>query len=141
MKLDYTIESIEERKKIVEEILKETPDPSDAYLEALGNYLIMCMEKQERQEKKILTDNRLSTIDKRELSFEGLSMQFENGEDGVYNLITNDKNIIFKPKIKITKQDIETIPFLRQLVEGIHAWEKALPSAQGRDRYIIKKVW
>ena len=45
MKLDYTIESIEERKKIVEEILKETPDPSDAYLEALGNYLIMCMEK------------------------------------------------------------------------------------------------
>ena len=140
MKLDYTVESIEERKKIVEEILKETPDPSEAYLEALGNYLIMCMEKQERQEKKILTENRLSTIDKRELSFEGLSMQFENGEDGVYNLITNDKNIIFKPKIKITKQDIETIPFLRQLVEGIHVWEEALKTAQGRDRYIIKKA-
>ena len=140
MKLDYTIESVEERKKIVEQILEETPDPSEAYLEALANYLIMCMEKQEKKEKKILTENRLSTIDKREVSYEGLTMQFENGEDGVYNLITNDKNIIFKPKIKITKHDIETIPFLRQLVDGIHLWEKALPSAEGRNRYIIKKA-
>ena len=64
MKLDYTIESVEERKKIVEQILEETPDPSEAYLEALANYLIMCMEKQEKKEKKILTENRLSTIDK-----------------------------------------------------------------------------
>lgn len=140
MKLDYTIESVEERKKIVEQILEETPEPSEAFLDLLGNYLIMCMEKQEKKEKKILTENRLSTIDKREMSFEGLSMQFENGEDGVYGLITNDKNIIFKPKIKITKTDIETIPFLRQLIEGIHLWENALPTAQGKDRYIIKKA-
>jgi len=30
------------------------------------------MEKQEKKEKKILTDNRLSTVGKRETSFEGL---------------------------------------------------------------------
>jgi hypothetical protein len=30
------------------------------------------MEKQERKEKKILTDNRKSTVAKRERSFEGL---------------------------------------------------------------------
>lgn len=137
MKIDYTIESVEERKKIVEQILEETPNPSEAYLEALADYLIIGLEK---QEKKILTENRLSTINKREISFEGLSMQFENGEDGVYNLITNDKNIIFRPKIKITKQDLETIPFLRQLREGIDAWEEAFPRAQGRDRYIIKNA-
>jgi len=32
----------------------------------------MCMEKQERRKKKILTENRLATVNKRETSFEGL---------------------------------------------------------------------
>ena len=41
------------------------------------------MEKQEKKEKSILTENRLVTINKRETSFEGLVSQFENGEDGV----------------------------------------------------------
>lgn len=139
MTLDYTIDSVEERKKIVEQILEEVPEPSEAYLEALANYLIMSMEKEERREKKILTENRLSTVNKREMSFEGLSMQFENGEDGIYGLITNDKNIIFKPKQKITKKDLETIPFLRQLREGIDSWEEALPRTAGRSKYIMKK--
>ena len=43
------------------------------------------------------------TINKREMSFEGLISKFENGEDGIYNLITEDKNIIFIPKISITE--------------------------------------
>jgi len=54
------------------------------------------MEKQEKKEKKILTENRLATINKREISYEGLVSQLENGEDGIYNLITdNGKNTIF----------------------------------------------
>jgi hypothetical protein len=53
------------------------------------------MEKQEKKEKKILTENRLTTVNKRETSFEGLVSQFENGEDGIYSLITEDKNTIF----------------------------------------------
>ena len=53
------------------------------------------MEKQEKKEKKILTENRLATINKREISYEGLVSQLENGEDGIYNLITdNGKNTI-----------------------------------------------
>ena len=64
------------------------------------------MEKQERKEKKILTENRLTTINQRETSFEGLVSQLENGEDGVYNLITEDKNAIFKPVVKITPLDL-----------------------------------
>ena len=94
-KLDYTIDSPEERKKIVEQILAETPDPSPKYLEILADYLIMCMEKQERKEKRILTENRMTTVNKRETSFEGLVSQFENGEDGIYNLMTENKNMIF----------------------------------------------
>lgn len=95
IKLDYTIESPEERKALVEQIIAETPDLTPAYLEILGDYLVLCMEKQEKKERKILTENRLVTVNKRECSFEGLASQMENGEDGVYSLITDNKNTIF----------------------------------------------
>jgi hypothetical protein len=50
------------------------------------------MEKQERKERNILTENRMTTVNKRETSFEGLVSQFENGEDGIYGIMTEDKN-------------------------------------------------
>jgi len=81
-------------------------------MEALADYLILCMEKQEKKEKKVLTDNRMATVNKRETSFEGLVCQLENGEDGIYNLINENKNVIFQPKISITKEDLEEIPDL-----------------------------
>lgn len=71
-KLDYTLKSPEERKALVEKIIAETPDITPQYLEALGDYLVLCMEKQEKKERKILTDNRMTTVNKRETSFEGL---------------------------------------------------------------------
>jgi len=83
------------------------------------------MEKQEKKEHKLLTPNRMATINKRETSYEGLVEQLENGEDGIYNLISeNGKNTIFQPKVTITKKDIEEIPFLKQLRESIERWEK-----------------
>lgn len=109
MKLDYTLEDPEQRNELVKNILAETPDPSPAYLEVLADYLILCMEKQEKKEKAILTDNRMTTVNRRETSFEGLVSQLENGEDGIYNLINEDKNVIFYPKISITKKDLEEI--------------------------------
>ena len=113
IKLDYTLESPEERKALVEKILEENPDPPAAYLEILGDYLVLCMEKKERKERKMLTENRMATINKRETSFEGLISQFENGEDGIYNLISENKNTIFQPKVTITKKDLEEIPLLK----------------------------
>lgn len=71
------------------------------------------MEKQERKERKLLTDNRMATVTKRETSFEGLVSQLENGEDGIYNLITDNKNQIFQPKVTITKKDLDEIQPLR----------------------------
>ena len=106
----------------------------------MADYLILCMEKQERKERKILTDNRMTTVNKRETSFEGLVSQFENGEDGIYNLITENKNIIFQPKITITKKDIEEIQPLQQLKEAINIWETKLKTAEGRQAYIIKST-
>lgn len=114
------------------------------------------MEKQEKKEKKILTDNRLATVNKRECSFEGLASQMENGEDGIYGLMSENKNVIFQPKISITQKDLDTIPCLKQLRETINAWEGALKRAAGtkqafmmkkaliemrKDQYIIKQAY
>ena len=141
IKLDYSLETPEERNQLVQQILEEEEDAlKPGYLEVLADYLILCMEKQEKKEKKILTDNRLVTINKRETSFEGLVSQFENGEDGVYSIMTEDKNQIFQPKVSITKQDIEEIPSLKQLRESIDYWERKAQTATGRDAYIIKKT-
>lgn len=141
MKLDYTITDPKQRNELVKQILAETPDPSPAYLESLGNYLVLCLEKEEKRQKKIITENRLATINRRETSYEGLVAQLENGEDGLYNLINeNNKQTIFKPKITITQQDIETIPYMKQLRESIHFLEDSLKRANGRDAYIIKKT-
>lgn len=137
-KLDYTLESPEERKQLVEKILEECPNPTPQYLETLADYLVLCMEKQEKKERKLLTENRMATVNKRETSFEGLVSQLENGEDGIYGMISNDKNQIFQPKVMITKKDVEEIPGLAQLREAIKMWEQKLKTASGRDAFIIK---
>ena len=142
IKLDYTLQTPEERNELVQRILAEPRDTplSPAYLDVLADYLILCMEKQERKEKNILTENRMTTVNKRETSYEGLVSQFENGEDGIYGIMTEDKNQIFQPKVSITKEDLEDIPALRQLRDAIEMWEEKAKTAQGRDALIIKKT-
>ena len=140
IKLDYSLNSPEERKQLVEQILAENPNPNSTYLEYLADYLVLAMEKQERKQKKILTENRMVTVNKREMSFEGLVSQFENGEDGIYNLITENKHIIFQPKKTITQKDLNEIPELRQIRAAIESWEQVLPKLSGRDLYVAKQA-
>jgi hypothetical protein len=73
IKLDYTIESPKERNELVKKILEETPDPTEAYLEILANYLVIPLERRERKTHNFLTQNRLSVINERETSYEGLA--------------------------------------------------------------------
>lgn len=125
IKLDYTITELSERQKVVEEICKEHKDNlTPRNLETLSDYLINCIEKEEKKQKKLLTQNRMATINKRETSLEGLVSKFENGEDGVYQLMRNDKNMILSPAVSITKKDIETIPFIKQVREAIESLKK-----------------
>lgn len=79
------------------------------------------------------------TVNKRETSFEGLVEKFQNGEDGIYNIITNDKNIIFTPKISITEEDIQTIPGMKQLRNAIAQIEAQEKVAIGKRRFLLKK--
>lgn len=141
LKLDYKLESPVERTELVKKIVEQTPPEqlTNRYLEILSDYIIFAMDKQERKNKKILTDNRMVTVNKRELSFQGLVGKLENGEDGIYNMIANDKNIIFTPKISITPQDIAEIPELKQLRDAINDVEKQMKAATGKRKFLLKK--
>ena len=143
LKLDYTIEDPCARNELVKKIIAQTPEEklTPKYLEILSNYLIFAMNKEERKKKKILTDNRMITVNKRETSFEGLIAKFENGEDGVYGLITEDnKNVIFTPKISITEADIAEVPGLKELRETIEQLEESFKTATGKQKFILKKT-
>lgn len=141
IKLDYSLGTPEERNELVKKIINNTPSEqlTPRYLEILSDYIIFAMDKQERKQKQILTDNHMVTVNKRETSFEGLVGRLENGEDGIYNMIANDKNIIFTPKFQITQQDIAEIPELKQLVDAIAEVEKAEKKAVGKKKFLLKK--
>lgn len=141
IKLDYTLETAWERNELVKKIIESLPPEklTNRYLEILSDYIIFAMDKEERKVKKILTDNRMVTVNKREMSFEGLVGKLENGEDGIYNMIANDKNILFTPKIEITEKDIAEVPGLKSLREAIEETEKQLKKATGKSKYILKK--
>lgn len=141
-KLDYSLESAEARNELVKEILAEIPPEklTAKYLNILSDYIISAMDKEEKKEKKILTNNRMITLNKRETSWEALTSKLENGEDGLYNLMAgNDKGIIFSPKVSITEQDLAEIPGLKELKDAISDVAKMAESAQGKRKYQLKK--
>ena len=70
---------------------------------------------------------------------EGLTAKLENGEDGLYNLMTNDKNVIFAPNISITEKDIEEIPGLKELCESMDIVAAHVPKAFGNNAYKLKQ--
>lgn len=141
LKLDYTIQSPQARTALVQQIIDSLPPEklTKRYLEVMADYIIFAMTKQEKKDKLINTSNRMITVNKREKSFQGLVSKFQNGEDGIYNLITDDKNIIFTPKISITAEDVETIPGLKQLQQAIAETEARQKKAKGKNRFILKQ--
>lgn len=142
-KLNYQLKTMEERAALVTEIVNSTPPSqplSKRYLEILADYIMDAVPREEKLAHNILTENRLITINKRETSYEGLVEKFENGEDGVYNFITEaNKNAILTPKIEITEKDIAEVPGLKELREAIDAVEEEAKFATGRRRYLLKK--
>ena len=141
-KLDYSLKTAEERKALVEEIVKETPPNqlTEKYIEILSDYIVLAMDPEEKKKKEIITTNRMVTINKRELSYQGLVSQFENGEDGLYNItIENDKNVLLTPKIAISPKDVAEIPDLKDLQDAIEIVKKQEKKATGKKKYNLKK--
>lgn len=137
VKLDYTLKTCKERVEIVNKLLEQTPKEklTKRYLEFLSDYILSA-----EKDIGILTPNRLVTIARRETSYEGLVEKFENGEDGVHNLITEGKGTLLTHKLEITKEDLEEVKGLTQVQENIKLFEELLTTAQGRDKYVLKKA-
>ena len=56
IRLDYSIESPEERVKLVEKIIENTPQSklTNRYLEILANYIIFAMSKKKKNRKQLI---------------------------------------------------------------------------------------
>lgn len=167
--LDFSIIEPSERVEAVRAITEGNPDyPFKEYeLEYLANYIVFAQEKKEKKEarergehysykREIITPGRQPTIDKREISYQGLAEKLES-EDLIADLVRNDKNMILSPKIQITDEDRENIPFLAQVYESIQSWEHLLANTVlskrdawharmavielRREQYIIKEAY
>lgn len=142
MKLDYTIEDAATRSSFVAELLLNYPADkkiTEKYMEILSSYIVAAMTKEEKKEKKILTDNRMVTINKRETSYQHLTEQFENGEEGVWNITADHNNILLTHKKEITEEDVAAIPPLKSLIAAIELVREGLSKAEGKDKYTLKK--
>ena len=140
-KLDYTIQDPLERAQFVGKLIADLPKEqlTTKYVEILSDYIIFAMDKKERKEKYILTENRMITVNKRETSFQGLASKFENGEDGIYNLMIEDKNVLLTPKVSITQKDIDEIEPLKKLKEAIELIKEQEKKATGKKKFLLKK--
>lgn len=140
--LDYSLQDPKERSNLVQKIIDKTPPEklTPQFLEILADYIIFAMDKQERRERNILTDNRMITVNKRETSYQGLVAKLENGEDGIYNLVSDlGKTVLFTPKNEITEKDIAEVPGLKELRDSIAAIEEEEKKARGKRKYLLKK--
>ena len=169
IKLDYTLNTVEERLNLVNKIIEETPSEklTKQYLERLADYLLLKYKKekdltqQQKGKDNILTENRKKHIYTREISLEGLAYSFNNnnensnsiGEDGIYNVINDNKNILLTPKNPITDKDLAEVPGLAELTDTIHELEARFDNTKDpkqrkslkdniislyKDRYILR---
>lgn len=141
IKMDYNnFVTPEERIARVNEIIASTPKHklTPSYLEKMADYIIDAASKEE-EKNTYITKNHMVTVSERETSFEGLVGKLENGEDGIYNMITNDKNIIFKPKNPITEEDVSSIPDLAELRKAISVIEAQFTNARGKRAKLLLK--
>lgn len=140
--LDYTLQTPQERSAFVQNIIDTAPPSqlTNQYLEILSDYILSAsMTKQAKKDRHITTSNRQVTIRRRETSYEELVSKFENGEDGVHNLINPDKNLYLTPKLEITAADIAEVPGLAELRRQIAEIEERAKAATGKTKYLLKK--
>lgn len=146
MKLDYSLTTPEARIECVNQLLAETPSGkiNSRYLSYMTDYILFIADKHQtkkehEEEHPIVTKNREVTVNKRQISFEEVVSNLENGEDGLYALITNDKNQIMDHKDPISEKDIKEIPGLQESLDMIVSLKGQLNRAEGSAKYSLKK--
>ena len=144
MKLDYNLKTLKERKALVQDIIDSKEHLNQKQLGYMADYLLFTADaKQTGKEKKhdypIVTKNREVTVSKRQVSFEGTVESLSNGEDGLYNMIVEDKDILLDHRAPITQEDIDTIPGIKEGLETIEMLKKQFDNATGPQKYSLKR--
>lgn len=145
MYLDYSLKTSEERVAYVNELIKTLPpyELTNRNKTYMADYILFVSEKnqtklEKKEEYPIITKNREMTINKRQVSYEGIAESLENGEDGLHMLINNDKNQLLDNKEKITEADLENIPGMKQVMEQIKTFQELFMHAEGKRKYKLK---
>lgn len=141
LQLDYSLHTPEERVDFVEALLAKTPQEqlNNRTLSYLSDYILFVgdknqTKKERKADKPIITRNREATIDKRQTSYEGIVATLENGEDGLYGMIRNDKNQILDPRSPITEEEKKTIPGMQEYMDTIENLKTQFEKATGSAR-------
>lgn len=144
MKLDYSLTKEEDRIEYVNDLLS-TYSPTTNELSLLGDYLLFTRDKNQTKKERtkeysITTPNRELTVDKRQISYEGLIDKLENGEDGLYSLISENKEMKLDNKEKLTQEEIDTIPGIKDCLDTIAILTKQYEKTTGTRRKTLKKT-
>ena len=145
MKLDYKLRTVEERKQLVQEILDSGEYLTQQQIGFMADYLLFVMDgrgntvREKKKSYPIVTKNRDVTVNKRQVSFEETVSRLQNGEDGLYSMIINDKDVIMDMRAPITEEDLNTIPDLRNKMEAIESLKKMFENAIGKRKYSLKR--
>lgn len=144
--LDYSLSTPEERVAYVNTILEENQDKDipNKYLTYLADYILFVADKDQTKKERevehpIVTKNREVTVSKRQVSFEEIVSNLENGEDGIYSLISNDKDRILDYREPLTNDDFEHIPELVGYLNVIEQLKNQFKKATGQRKFLLKK--
>ena len=126
------LKTAQERADFLRENIPDTL--SNRQLETCANYILEALPKEERLNHKILTPNRLKTINKRETSYEGLAAGLEGGEDTLHILSTQTPRqyLTNRNAAKVGPQELE---IAIQEVEN-----KRKTATLPLDRYLLTKA-
>lgn len=144
LKLDYSLDTLAERKALVDKILREEGDIPKQQLGYIADYLLFTADskrtgEEKREDYPIVTKNRDVTVSKRQVSLEGTVANLANGEDGIYSIMIEDKDALLDAKDGITREDMENIPGVRENLEVICNLKRQFERAEGKRRYLLKQ--
>lgn len=144
--LDYNLSTPEERIEYVNTLLENNINEElpNKYLTYLANYILFVADKNQTKKERnaehsIVTKNREITVSKRQVSFEEVVSNLENGEDGIYALISNDKNKILDYREPLTNEDFEKMPELTGYLNIIERLKAQFKKAKGQKKFSLKK--
>ena len=144
IQLDTHLKTSEERLEYINNLLQSKTSFTENELEWMATYLTYPLEKEERRQRRIMTDNRRVTIEAHESSYEGLSTKFEAGDDAL-EAISQSRPVlptrITPRKRPITTRDLDTIPGLRSVRESAAQWQQRSKTTTGRVSYIAARAY